>query len=1151
MSRKSLLSRVLSVIVSVVMVVSMTPVAWAAESGDATRGSSLLAQIKASYAQAVTDAEQAQAEADAAQAEYKAASETLDALVNDPTVIEAKARVAETGAALDSAQQTYDTAKGALDTARENYNGNLAAVAAAEETLAAAQERKAAADANVPATQQALTDAQAAYEEAKSALDAAQAAYDSAFEQAAIQAAKGSFGFFEYVGATDALSVLTDSTYASYTVQGDPEDATSLDNMRNTIQWIRECNRLRVSRDQGVLTVNDTLMAMAQADANYSDVNIGHAQQFNVGENLAWNYSNPFNGWYDREKQVFDGYVESGDYPNLKQYEFNAYGAYQAYPSIYGSIGHYINIINSSYTNTGFAICTRGSNYKITHCQVFSSGSGMSVDDYEARFMEYYDSVAGDNVAKKEADALAEAEATFALKQTALEEAQAAAAAAVEEQQAAATALTQAQADYDTLSSETSSLKDAYDAAIEDFERADAALTVAQSAYEEAVAAFDAVDNSEQVVAAEAALASATQRKDAADAALAASRETEASTFAALTEATDLTCASFTGIERTKRYDGTPQTQDGLSITKQITFGSDSETYTLECGVDYTVAYSDNIEPGTVTMTIDGAGDFAGTRTFTYEIIKSPVKTDGTAYRIVSASDSDFILDVAEVHPTAGANVSIWTSNGGPNQLFTFEQTAAGDFVIRNVANPELVLDAEGAFPEVGANVSTWTYNGGRNQEWSFVDTRDGHYIIVNVGNPTLWLDAAGAEPEIGANVGLWYGNGGLNQQWAFVEANDLAYADVTVVGLERNATGSELSPDCTVTLNNIELVQGVDYDLLFDGVAAAPISVGTYDVAIAGKGDYIGSLDLGEFTIYPAPVMKNYKSPYHVVSGFSDDFVLDVAEAQPTIGANVSIWVDNNGNNQRFTIELGDDGFYVLRNVANPKLVLDAAGAVPEVGANVSTWSFNEGMNQKWVLLPSEKMEGYYRIASASNTAFVLDAAGAEPEIGANVSIWYDNSGLNQLWKMVSAIPGSISAPLRFGMADNSSFVLEVDELVAGANVSIGVDNGSANQMFITEATPEMNNIIRCAANPELVLEVAGSPESGANLVLGTYNGGDNQRWISRTYSGDPSTYIASVANERIMLSCSGEVPEEGAKVFLSTYNAELSQRWLRIPVE
>ena len=379
-----------------------------------------------------------------------------------------------------------------------------------------------------------------------------------------------------------------------------------------------------------------------------------------------------------------------------------------------------------------------------------------------------------------------------------------------------------------------------------------------------------------------------------------------------------------------------------------------------------------------------------------------PFKTDGTAYRIVSKSDSDFILDVAEVHPTAGANVSIWTSNGGENQLFTFELAPDGNAVMRNVANPDLVLDAAGAQPKVGANISTWTYNKGLNQEWVIESAGEGFYTIASAVNQGYVLDAAGAVPEIGANVSLWYSNGGPNQMWRFVEANDLAYADATAVGMSRNYTGGALSPDISVILNGVELSEGEDYAILFDGAEAMPVDEGSYEVYIVGTGEYSGGVYVGDFCIYDVPEAVEGVQ-YHLASGFSDDFVLDVAEVMPTIGANVSIWIDNSGDNQLFTMELLDDGFYVLRNVANPELVLDAAGAEPSVGANVSTWKFNDGMNQKWVLLPSEKLEGYYRIASASNTYYVLDAAGAEPEIGANVSIWYDNGGYNQLWKLVA----------------------------------------------------------------------------------------------------------------------------------------------------
>ena len=49
------------------------------------------------------------------------------------------------------------------------------------------------------------------------------------------------------------------------------------------------------------------MMATVIADANFSDTKTEHAQQFSVGENVAWNYgSDPFKQWVDQEKAVFD-----------------------------------------------------------------------------------------------------------------------------------------------------------------------------------------------------------------------------------------------------------------------------------------------------------------------------------------------------------------------------------------------------------------------------------------------------------------------------------------------------------------------------------------------------------------------------------------------------------------------------------------------------------------------------------------------------------------------------------------------------------------------------------------------------------------------------------------------------------------------------
>lgn len=208
---------------------------------------------------------------------------------------------------------------------------------------------------------------------AKQKAEAAQTAYNAAVQKrdayqsehkaALTMADKGSLGFFTAVGAQDAVNVLKTAKYASSTDIGNENDATSLTNMSKSFAFMRECNKLRKSEGVGELLVTDRLMAIAQSNLNWSDKNVNHSQQFYVGENLSWNYPDPFTGWYDEEK------ADRG--------------------------GHYLNIINDTYQITGFAVCTAGCSgrFSVSHGQVFdflkSNETAYTVDAYEKRFNQY------------------------------------------------------------------------------------------------------------------------------------------------------------------------------------------------------------------------------------------------------------------------------------------------------------------------------------------------------------------------------------------------------------------------------------------------------------------------------------------------------------------------------------------------------------------------------------------------------------------------------------------------------------------------------------------------------------------------------------------------------------------------------------------
>lgn len=230
--------------------------------------------------------------------------------------------------------------------------------------------------------------------ELRAALEAAKK--DTAEKKAAMEAAytkaheaiekekKGSYGFFQEYGYTAACDVLTNSSseYLSYTKLGQTGDATSLKNLKATVSFLKECNTLRAqekvdpqntSASLSDLQVSMQLMAISEVQGNWSAYNLAHSRLYNVGENLAWGYSDPFTGWYTQERNQWI----SGN-------------------TNFSSVGHYLNMCNSDYVVTGFAVNQYGS-YGVTHEQSFlyaSTGTDcMTVSQFETKLNSYCNAI--------------------------------------------------------------------------------------------------------------------------------------------------------------------------------------------------------------------------------------------------------------------------------------------------------------------------------------------------------------------------------------------------------------------------------------------------------------------------------------------------------------------------------------------------------------------------------------------------------------------------------------------------------------------------------------------------------------------------------------------------------------------------------------
>ncbi|MBR3158788.1 MAG: BspA family leucine-rich repeat surface protein [Atopobiaceae bacterium] len=746
-------------------------------------------ELKADYEQAKADADAAAETLAQKEQAYQGALAALQRVENEVgeeyAGLKSAADVAKDE--LDAAKSDRDVKQAALEEAQAAVDANAAATAEAESDLAAKQTKATQKQQALVAAQSAVTTAQTAHDDATSDVAAAQAAVDAKVAEAEAQAAQGSFGFFQSVGATDAVDALENCNYKDKIKKGEEVDATSLDNMKASFQWIRKLNEIRSGLGLSELKVTNLLMAYAQADADYSDTVIGHAQQFSdlsltgyiSGENAAWNWgSNPFSQWYDQEKGYFDAAYKSitgnSTVPTGEAaytwYKSNVSAVTQYLSSNYPnkSVGHYINDINPNFSACGFGVCTRGTKYGYTYVQFFGGNTAAyTVDEYEQRFLEYYATVRGDGVAAAEKQVLSAAKATQAQKKTALDEANAALATAQSEKEAADDAVTAAQNVLTSLQDQTEGLVSSRDGAQAALATAEAAVPAKQATYDEAKSALDSFNGTARMEAAEDAVNAAKAERDVAQKARDAADATLAAAAEALGLARKLTKGntSIEGIANVT-YNGRTHTQDAAKLCVTMTRGGRSQTYELRRGTDYAVTYLDNVAAGTATVTFTGTGDYAGSVSTTFSI--APAKLTSV----------DAIAD----------------------------QTYTGSAI-----KPRLVVRAGKL--TLGASDYDTTFSANR-----------------NVGK---------AKVTVTAN-----GNFTGTATRAFV-IKPASLAKATVTAASQTYTGKALTPTPVVKLGNKTLVSGTDYTTTY----ASNTNAGTATVTVSGAGNYTGTAK-GTFSI-------------------------------------------------------------------------------------------------------------------------------------------------------------------------------------------------------------------------------------------------------------------------------------------------------------
>ena len=528
-----------------------------------------LADAKADEAKAEKTVSDKQQAFDKAQAAYSQAKDDADTKGNLLDNAQSELNALQKSSALEQAQKALSDAQSAEAEAQDAVDSAKTKADAAKQKLNDAQTAKDTAAAKVSDAQKAADDAKAKADAAQKALDEAQKVYDKtgkAFIEKGVGDPDQSFDNYVAVMKTeDALKdYVNDKDF-----QKALDKALTVDALRKDIALMREGNALRAKEGKSELNVNYSAMEMSALSGAVSSVafgnhnTLGHIYYNNMlynpnaiynasssafsgnasSENIAFEQTDPYSSWYYGEganTKIADyvrqnGYSKAGvtklmqDLNCSEDYTLYVIDTMESYDngkgvtkdniddfaSTYLSDGHYQNLIDSKWTDTGFAFIDEndfnyphsfGGGYYATATQSFvqsgQSGQSLSIDAFEAALNDFV----------KDAETkLNNAKTALADAQTAKQKADDALAAAKTDSQSADSAYTDAKAQAD--------------AADQAYTDAQAALKTAQANTEKAKAARDqaaADDNAqtEAIAAKQAAVDAAKQAKVEADAKL-------------------------------------------------------------------------------------------------------------------------------------------------------------------------------------------------------------------------------------------------------------------------------------------------------------------------------------------------------------------------------------------------------------------------------------------------------------------------------------------------------------------------------------------------------------------------------------------------------------------------------------------------------
>lgn len=341
-------------------------------------------------------------------------------------------------------------------------------------------------------------------------------------------------------------------------------------------------------------------------------------------------------------------------------------------------------------------------------------------------------------------------------------------------------------------------------------------------------------------------------------------------------------------------------TYNGSTLSPAVTVKYGNAT--LKKNTDYTVAYSNNVNAGTGTITITGKGIYGGSVKKTFTIKKlgiSATAVSGTGNKVYTGSaikpvpavkaggrtlknGTDFTVSYKNNTEPGTATLIVngkGNYSGSVSKTFKITARAINDV---EVTVPDTVFTGEQVRPDVVVRYGSYQFISDSDYTLSFKDN-------VNIGTASVVV------------TGKNHLSGSRTVTFP-IEKADISSTEIAV----KNATftGSAIKSDVDVRLGNVTLKEGTHYTLSYKN----NVNAGTAQVTISGKGSLEGAVTMS-FTIAKADISKASISangtyaPDGVKIGINAKFgnytlkSSDYSFTAPTAAGEQTLTISGNGN--------------------------------------------------------------------------------------------------------------------------------------------------------------------------------------------------------------------------------------------------------------